>query len=252
MDGLIGIASIAILVMESVELYRNSSVNTIVVAAAVCLVYIVYKRGWLTKTDTPQSIKKSDIKADYSLTDDYDDDDYDDEDEVEFCKVYDAKRPTDDHQALDQIVNAKPSTQTVSEAMQSKSKYDPELDQLTPLFKPYNNHHLMLHLCYNNFQVDLTIWAFANKQFDMDRLSKQPDMMGAYRRAGSPPVDQPYVYVIVDPSASKEPNKPKPYIPEDIRHMMCFGTDLVASVQRVIIELNHYFGSKPCYKFQYI
>ena len=234
--------------MESVELYRNSSVNTIVVAAAVCLVYIVYKRGWLTKTDTPHSIKKSDIKADYSLADDYVDDD---DDEVEVCKVYDEKRTTDDRKALDRIVNAKPSTQTVSEAMQSKSKYDPELDQLTPLFKPFGNHHLMLHLCYNNFQVDLTIWAFANKQFDMDRLSKQPDIMDAYRRAGSPSVDQPYVYVIVDPSESKEPNKPKPYIPKDIRHTMCLGTDLVASVQRVIIELNHYFGSKPCYKFQY-
>ncbi len=248
MDGLIGIASIAILVMESVELYRNSSVNTIVVAAAVCLVYIVYKRGWLTKTDSSHSIKKTDIKADYSLTDDYDDD----EDDIELCKVCDSKRTTDDRQALDRIVNAKPSTQTVSEAMQSKSKYDPELDQLTPLYKPFNNHHLMLRVCYNSFEVSLTIWAFANKQFDMDRLSMQPNIMDAYRRAGSPPVDQPYVYVMVDPSESKEPNKPKPYIPMDIRHTMCLGTDLVASVQRVIIELNHYFGSKPCYKYQYM
>ena len=126
-----------------------------------------------------------------------------------------------------------------------KSMYNPELDQIAPLVKLYNNY-LTVHLFYNDFQVDLTVYAVAHKRFNMYWLSKHPALMSAYRRAGSPPVGQPYVHVKVIPSGSKESNKTKPYIPMELIDTICIETDLVASTQKVIIELNHYFGSKPC------
>ena len=252
MEGLIGIAGIAVLVMEGVELYQHSSYHTIIAAAVCCIAYIFYKWGDFSKKagDNPEiknaPAKQSKPVMPYSPHMDEYIAEYEPEKYDDYCEAYGIpKKTVTETVPVKKIIDAKPTKKTVSETLQTSPTYNPDLDQLPHVFN--SGKYILMHLCYNHFAVDLRITGMGPSTINKDGL-KYSKFMNAYIRAGSPSFDTTCVFVYVD---AIEKDGAKPYIPLELMTQVIPGTDLVLAIQNTIIKLNHFFNEKPCYQFQY-
>ena len=263
MEGILGIFGIAVLVMEGVELFHNSSTNTLVAAGIACIVYIFYKFCDFSKKDPPDEEKdppkrnkESKHVWPFSLHMDnylkeYQPDKYD-----YYCDEYGIvstpKKKKDDLEAkesLDAAKYAKPTTNTVSAELQRNSHvYIPDHDIRQHIAVIPGKHLYMFHVCYNHFDIDLSL--IVNTSFDISTidLEKYPKWKAAYKRAGCPK-EKELCACLVEPQSDSKGSKP--YIPADLAMSIKTNVVIDDAVNEVINELNNFFNAKPCYFYQY-
>ena len=263
MEGILGIFGIAVLVMEGVELFHSSSTNTLVAAGVACIVYIFYKFCDFSKkdppdeeTDSPKRNTESKHVWPFSLHMDdyikeYQPDKYD-----YYCDEYGIvstpKKKKDDLEAkesLDAAKYAKPTTNTVSAELQRNSHvYHPDHDIKQHIVVTPGKHLYLFVVCYNNFDIELTL--IVNTTFDISKidLEKYPKLKAAYKRAGCPKEKELCACSVASKSDSKGN---KPYIPADLAMSIKTNVDIDDAVNEVINGLNTFFNSKPCYFYQH-
>lgn len=262
MEGILGIFGIAVLVMEGVELFHNSSTNTLVAAGVASIVYIFYKFCDFSKKDPPDeeaappkckeeskhvwpfSLHMDDYIKEY-LPEKYD----------YYCDEYGIvstpKKKKDDLEAkesLDAAKYAKPTTNTVSAELQRKSRvYIPDHDIREYIKVIPGRHIYFFKIYYSHFSIELTL--IVNNRFDISTvdLDKYPDWKAAYKRAGCPK-EKELCSCIVEPKSDSKGNKP--YIPAELAISIKSNVDLGDAVNEVVNELNQFFNGKPSYFYQ--
>lgn len=253
-----GIFGIAVLVMEGVELFHNSSTNTLVAAGVASVVYIFYKFCDFSKKDPPEDeadppTRKAESKHVWPFSQhmdkyikEYLPEKYDD-----YCDEYSISKKKDYLEAkesLDAAKYAKPTTNTVSAELQQKTRvYNPDTDNRQRVHTGLNQHLYLFHVCYKHFDVDLTL--VINTKFDYKTINfdQYPEFRRAYERAGCPKSDD---ICCASVSSNKDKKGNQPYIPADIRILCKANIGVEDMVNEILFELNRYFGDKPCYFFQ--
>ena len=259
MEGILGIFGIAVLVMEGVELFHSSSTNTLVAAGVACIVYIFYKFCDFSKKDPPEEEAdppkcKTESKHVWPFSQHMDDyiKEYLPEKYDDYCEEYSIAKKKDALEAkesLDAAKYAKPTTKTVSAELQRNSSvYIPDHDIRQHITVFPGKHLYMFVVCYNHFDIELTL--IVNNSFDISKvdLDKYPKWKAAYKRAGCPKEKELCSWLVEPKSDSKGT---KPYIPADLAMSIKTNVDLDDAVNEVINGLSNFFNAKPCYFYQY-
>jgi len=259
MEGILGIFGIAVLVMEGVELFHNSSTNTLVAAGVASVVYIFYKFCDFSKKDPPEEEAdphkcKKESKHVWPFSQHMDDyiKEYLPEKYDDYCEEYNIDKKKDDLEAkesLDAAKYAKPTTNTVSAELQRNSSvYIPDHDIRQHVVLIPGKHLYMFVVCYSHFDIELTL--IINTTFDISKidLDKYPKWKSAYKRAGCPK-EKELCSWLVEPKSDSKGNKP--YIPADLAMSIKTNVNLEDAVNEAINGLNKFFNAKPCYFYQY-
>ena len=259
MEGILGIFGIAVLVMEGVELFHNSSTNTLVAAGVASVVYVFYKFCDFSKKDPPEEEPdppkcKTESKHVWPFSQHMDDyiKEYLPEKYDDYCEEYSISKKKDALEAkesLDAAKYAKPTTKTVSAELQRNSSvYIPDHDIRQHIVVIPGKHLYMFVVCYNHFDIELTL--IVNNTFDISKidLDKYPKWKAAYKRAGCPK-EKELCSCLVEPKSDSKGTKP--YIPADLAMSIRTNVDLDDAVNEVINGLNNFFNAKPCYFYQY-
>ena len=277
MEGILGIFGIAVMVMEGVELFSNSSHNTLVAAGIACLAYAAYK--WWKKLpeptgktsvkyeddDVPEPYRKEPEKTSWPQSPHMDEylKEYNPKEYDAYCDTHNIKKEptggTSNTAILDAIKYAKPTEKKVSEVMQAPSyttycspalnvppTYDSSFKRKRISEWP-DKHLYMFHVCYDHFKADLTI--LVNTKFDWENFdfNRYPEWKRAFHKAGSPACKD----ICVASIAAEEKNGNRAYIPADLKILIKAHIGLEDFVNEVLLALNRYFGDTPCYYWQY-
>jgi len=227
METVIAVLGVVVVVLDGFDMFKNSTPFSITVACIMGVCYLLYTLSKRFKE--PDSKNKREIVPEPS-------------------EEPDPEPPKKDLADLSKY-------SVLPKPVSTEPRWNAELNQAHRLYVNYGNDrkrgHVSIRLCYDSFNVDLSLFGCLSPSFNKDAIDRYPEFGDAYRRAGSPPLDQPYVYTAVSCNSKPNSDGTRLYIPKELKCRVVPGTDLVSATQQVEIELNHLFNSKPCYFFQY-